>query len=129
MNEPLIVSRPTFAELADAAGKSGLTDALCEDGIMRFPELAIGASRDQGTAPGRAARIASQIEEAASTAVPCAEVYENDGFRIVARCRDDGVHLLSEDQPTGRRTLLIVPFDAVTATVGALLDCAASHGR
>lgn len=124
MNVPeprqVLVSRPTFAELAAAVGKAGGSDLLDEDGNIHFGTVTIIADPDAS----QAARLAAAISDATipSEAEQNGIIYEGDQVTILSRCKHDGTHLI-ERRPGCDDHIVVIPKQALHLVAGDLIDC------
>ncbi len=128
MNE-IKLSRPSFAELVSALSKSGMSDALCEDGKLRIGNLELMSSDDVFATPGRAARLATQISDAAAPHQPNEAIYEKNGIRILTRCKENGVHLIRLHDHDSTTQGAIIPYAALVDVASDLIDCLAREPK
>jgi hypothetical protein len=123
--QPIIIplSRPTFAELTTIVSKLGMTDSLCDDGMICLGKHHFVASDGTLPTPGRAARIAAQIADAAGNA-DCNDAAFDDGRdRIETRCRPDGVHIVTMNAADSTSRAVRVPYRALMPLAGDLIEC------
>lgn len=117
------VSRPTFAEIVVMMTKLGMSDALCDDGRICIGDTHFVASDGSLPTPGRAARIAAQIADAAGGPVCGDAIYDDGEVCLIARCKDDGCHLMRRNIHDSTCQSIKIPYKALMAVAGDLIEC------
>lgn len=112
----MLLSRPTFAELAAAVGRADAPDVFNEDGDIEIGPLVFHA--DGGIRQSE--RLAVAIDDAAERpANGC--IYKDDQLEIHSRRRHDGVHLIETRQDRDP-AVFVVPEPALHIVAADLVD-------
>lgn len=112
----VLLSRPTFAELAAALGRADAHDVFNEDGDIEIGPLVFHA--DGGVLQSE--RLAVAIDEAAERPAS-GSIYEDGEVAIHSRRRHDGVHLI-ETRPNRDPSVFVVPKPALHIVAADLVD-------
>jgi hypothetical protein len=116
----VIVSRPTFAELAAALARAGFSNTLDESGDILCGELRIHADQD---APQRE-RLAAALADASQPHIDPEIIYQDEHVTIEHRCHHGEVHLI-ERRVGCDPHIVILPRQSLHLVAGELIECMA----